>query len=117
MAAAPKPARARPRLYLATPPLADSAALAESLPPALAGIDIAVLLVRLAPADERTQINRIKTLAAPIQKLDIAVLVEADPSLAARGGAHGAPPVRPGRFKSAPPPPQARPYRRRWRAP
>lgn len=86
---AANPAPAVPRLYLVTPPLSDTAALAETLPAAIAGVDVAALLVRLTPADERTQINRIKALTAPIQKLGIALLIEGDPNLAARGGADG----------------------------
>jgi len=86
---APPPPPPVPRLYLVTPPLSDTAVHAEALPAAIAGVDVAAILVRLTPADERTQINRIKALA-PIQKLGVALLVDGDPNLAARGGADGA---------------------------
>lgn len=86
----PAPARPTPRLYLATAPLADPAALLGDLSPALGAADVAALLVRLEAADERTQINRIKTLAAPVQQLGVALLIDGDPTLAARGGADGA---------------------------
>ena len=63
----PPPAPPAPRLYLATPPVADAAALAPALAGLLAAADIAAVLVRLADADERSKINRIKALAATIQ--------------------------------------------------
>src|SRR5262245_34421709 len=88
--AAPKPSRPVPRLYLVTAPVSDTTALVETLASAIAGADVAALLVRLIPADERTQINRIKALATPVQKLGVAVLVDGDPALAARSGADGA---------------------------
>lgn len=48
------------------------------------------MLLRLASADERTLINRIKTLAEPVQSRGTALLVAGEPSLAMRGGADGA---------------------------
>jgi thiamine-phosphate pyrophosphorylase len=56
----------------------------------LAAADVAVLLLRLAPGDERTRIDTIKALAAPVQKLGVALLIDGDPDLATRGGADGA---------------------------
>ncbi len=56
-----------PRLYLATPQVADASALVPVLTGLLAAADIAAVLVRLAEADERGKINRIKALAAAIQ--------------------------------------------------
>jgi thiamine-phosphate pyrophosphorylase len=84
------PARTAPRLYLATPALDDTAALASSLPPLLAEFDIAALLLRLANADERTLTSRIKTLAGPVQAADTALLVDRHANLVARAGADGA---------------------------
>jgi len=84
---APRPA---PRLYLVTAPLSDTAVLAQALPAVFAAVDVAALLLRLAPADERTQINRIKALAPLVQRHDVALMLEGDPGLAARGGADGA---------------------------
>ena len=84
------PARTGPRLYLATPALEDTTALAASLPPLLAEFDIAALLLRLAGTDERTLIARIKTLAGPVQAAGTALLVDQHANLVARAGADGA---------------------------
>jgi thiamine-phosphate pyrophosphorylase len=84
--------RRRPaaRLYLVTPPIADAAAGAEMLGPALAAADIAAVLLRLAAADERTLINRIKALAPLVQDRGAALLLDGHPDLVARAGADGA---------------------------
>jgi thiamine-phosphate pyrophosphorylase len=89
MATAPTRSPRTPRLYLVTAPLSDTAALADALPAAIAAADVAAILLRLEPGDERTQIDRIKTLAGPVQQLGVALLVAGDPDLAARGGADG----------------------------
>jgi thiamine-phosphate pyrophosphorylase len=78
------------RLYLFTPLLADPAAFVPALERALPGADIAAVLLRLADADERTLINRIKTVAAVVQRRDIALLLDGRPELTARAGADGA---------------------------
>ena len=57
-------ARPDPRLYLITPIVADPEAIGEQLDAALAATDTAAVLLRLAAADERTLINRIKALAS-----------------------------------------------------
>jgi thiamine-phosphate pyrophosphorylase len=90
-----------PRLYLVTAPLSDVSDLVDALPTALGTADVAAILLRLTPADERTQINRIKALAEPVQARGIALLVEGDPGLAARGGADGAHLVGPEALKAA----------------
>jgi thiamine-phosphate pyrophosphorylase len=79
-----------PRLYLFTPLLADPAAFLPTLERALPAADIAAVLLRLAEADERTLINRIKRVAAVVQRRDIALLVEGRSELVARAGADGA---------------------------
>ena len=79
-----------PRLYLFTPPLDDTAAFAHTLERVLPLADIAAVLLRLADADERELINRIKTVAAVVQRRDIALLVDGRPELVARAGADGA---------------------------
>lgn len=89
MASNARPAAPAPRLYLITPPIADVARLAEALPGALATADIAAVLARLAPGDERTLINRIKALASPVQEKNVALIVEGHPELVARAGADG----------------------------
>jgi thiamine-phosphate pyrophosphorylase len=80
-----------PRLYLMTPAVTDAAAFARDLGAALASdADIAAVLLRLAPGDERTQVNRIKTLASIVQDQGIALVIEGHPEFVARGGADGA---------------------------
>ena len=79
-----------PRLYLLTPPLDDTAAFARTLERALPAADVAAVLLRLADTDERALINRIKAVAAVVQRRDIALLVEGRPELVARAGADGA---------------------------
>jgi len=79
-----------PRLYLFTPLLADPAAFLPSLERALPAADVAAVLLRLADADERALINRIKSVAAVVQRRDIALLVDGRPELVARAAADGA---------------------------
>jgi thiamine-phosphate pyrophosphorylase len=92
MASRPKQAepRPQPRLYLVTPEIADVAAFAAPLSAALAAGDVAAVLLRLAPGDERSLTNRIKELAPLVQEHGAALLVEGHPALVARGGADGA---------------------------
>jgi thiamine-phosphate pyrophosphorylase len=78
------------RLYLFTPLLDDTAAFARTLERALPAADIAAVLLRLNDADERALINRIKTVAAVVQRHDVALLVDGRPELVARAGADGA---------------------------
>jgi thiamine-phosphate pyrophosphorylase len=86
----PPPAPPAPRLYLATEPVSDAAALALLLDELLAAADIAAVLVRLSETDERSNINRVKALAASIQKPGAALLLDGHVSLVARAGADGA---------------------------
>jgi thiamine-phosphate pyrophosphorylase len=79
-----------PRLYLFTPALDETAAFARTLERALPVADIAAVLLRLNDADERTLINRIKTVATVVQRRDIALLVDGRPELVARAAADGA---------------------------
>jgi thiamine-phosphate pyrophosphorylase len=79
-----------PRLYLVTPRLDDAAPFASAIGAALDAGDIAAVLLRFADADERTLINRAKTVAAAVQRRDIAVVLDGHPGLAARIGADGA---------------------------
>ncbi len=80
----------RPRLYLVTPQLGDTASFAGDIGAALRAGDVAAVLLRLERADERTLINRAKTVAAVVQRHDIALLLDGHPELAARTGADGA---------------------------
>jgi len=82
--------RPQPRLYLVTPPVEDAAAFAAPLGAALDAGDIAAVLLRLAEADERTLINRIKALAPLVQNKGAALIIDAHADLVARAGADGA---------------------------
>jgi thiamine-phosphate pyrophosphorylase len=84
------PSRPVPRLYLATPEVDDPSVLAESLTGALAGSDVAAVLLRLKPVDQRTMITRVKTLVPAIQAAGAAVLLDGHVELVARAGADGA---------------------------
>jgi thiamine-phosphate pyrophosphorylase len=78
------------RLYLVTPPLAETRDFAASLGEAIAGIDVAAVLLRLEPAGERDLINRVKALAGAVQPTGAALLIDGQPDIAARAGADGA---------------------------
>ena len=95
MANKPPLTRPAPRLYLATPLVDDPAQIAASLAEALAGADVAAVLLRLKPADPRTMISRIKALAPAIQGSGAALLLDGGVldghvELVARSGADGA---------------------------
>ena len=90
LATKPVPPRPVPRLYLATPEVDDPSALIASLPGLLAGADIAAVLLRLKPTDQRTMISRIKALAPAIQDGGAALLLDGHVELVARAGADGA---------------------------
>jgi len=68
----------------------DPALLMASLPGLLAAADVAAVLLRLKPTDQRTMISRIKTLAPVIQDGGAALLLDGHVELVARAGADGA---------------------------
>lgn len=82
--------RPQPRLYLVTPPVEDAAAFAPALADALEAGDVAAVLLRLAPGDERTLINRAKALSGIVQDRNVALLLDGHLDLVARAGADGA---------------------------
>ncbi len=90
MATKPPPPRPAPRLYLATPVVADPARLVAELPALLAAADIAAVLLRLAPGDERSIIQRAKVLAPVVQNAGAALLINQHFGQVARSGADGA---------------------------
>jgi thiamine-phosphate pyrophosphorylase len=92
MAERPKRAdpRPAPRLYLVTPRLDETAGFAPLLAQALAAGDVAAVLLRLAPADERSLINRAKALGATVQDKGAALLIDGHAELVARAGCDGA---------------------------
>lgn len=77
------------RLMLVTPPVADADAMAFKLMQAQAGGDLAAVLLRLTDGDERSRIERVKRLAGPVQGANVALVVEDNALVAARGGADG----------------------------
>lgn len=90
MATKPVPPRPVPRLYLATPEVDDPSALVASLPGLLAAADVAAVLLRLKPTDQRTMISRIKALAPVVQGGGAALLLDGHVEMVARAGADGA---------------------------
>lgn len=86
----PQPKRPAPRLYLMTPEVADPENFVRVLEAALAAADVAAVLLRLQSADERTLINRVKTLAPIVQQKNVALVLDGHPDIVARSGADGA---------------------------
>jgi thiamine-phosphate pyrophosphorylase len=86
----PNPRRPDPRLYLVSPPVADPSGFAETLAAALAGPDVAAVLLRLVASDERSLINIAKALAPIVQDAGAAFLIADLPDIVARIGADGA---------------------------
>jgi thiamine-phosphate pyrophosphorylase len=84
------PRRPDPRLYLVSPEVADAAAFAGALVAALAGADVAAVLLHLTASDERGLINLGKKLAPLVQDTGAAFLLAGHPDIAARMGADGA---------------------------
>ncbi len=86
----PLPPRPAPRLYLATPEVDDPTQFASELPTLLTAANVAAVLLRLKPVDQRTMISRVKTLAPVIQNAGAALLLDGHVELVARAGADGA---------------------------
>lgn len=82
---------ALPRLLLLSPPLTDDGAAAglKSALQAIAGIDVAALLLRVGDLPDRDLAPRLSPLVALAQARDIAVLLEDRPALLAETGADG----------------------------
>jgi thiamine-phosphate pyrophosphorylase len=85
-----KPRRPEPRLYLVSPEVADPARFAGTLTAALAGAEVAAVLLRLAASDERGLINIAKALAPLVQNAGAAFLLAGHQDIVARVGADGA---------------------------
>jgi thiamine-phosphate pyrophosphorylase len=87
----PEPAT---RLYLITPPIEDADAFAPRLAQACAAGEVAAVLARFAPADERTLTKRVKALAPAAQEAGAALVIEVPgevdrAAILTRGGADG----------------------------
>jgi thiamine-phosphate pyrophosphorylase len=90
LATKPAPPRPLPRLYLATAEVDDPSSLIADLPGLLAAADIAAVLLRLKPTDQRSMISRIKALAPVVQAGGAALLLDGHVELVARAGTDGA---------------------------
>lgn len=77
-----------PRLYLITPKITDAASFAAPFEAALAAVDVACALLRLAPMDKAAAKAVVRALAPLAQKRGTACLVD-DPRLAVATGADG----------------------------
>src|SRR5258708_18987154 len=84
------PQRPQPRIYLVTPPLGDGSGFNVRVSEALGTADIAAVLLRLVPADERSLTKRVKALAPLVQERGAALLLDGHAEIAARAGADGA---------------------------
>lgn len=83
-------------IYLVTPVIQVPSDIADKLNDACSIPEVAAVLLRLSVADERTQINRVKTLSSIVQKHGVAAVIaieddeDADiATIAARSGADG----------------------------
>src|SRR5260370_33409062 len=90
LATNPVPPRPVPRLYLATPVVDDPSSLLASLPGLLAAVDVAAVLLRLKPTDQRTMISRVKALAPAIHNSGAALLLHCHLQPVPPAGAHRA---------------------------
>ena len=78
-----------PRLYLATPPLTAAGAFAQQLAGAMKDVDVAAVLLRLAPADDATLTKIVDALAPSVQRAGAALLIEGHAEFAMKSGADG----------------------------
>jgi len=78
------------QLYLVTREIDDAAAFVRFFEDVLPEANIAAVLLRLRDADERTLINRTKTLIAPLQQAGVAAVIDGRADIVARAGADGA---------------------------
>jgi thiamine-phosphate pyrophosphorylase len=83
-------AKAVARLYLVTPPLGETGAIADALAQALNAADIAAVLLRLEDADDRALMERVRALRVLIQSNGAALLLDGHAALAAQTEADGA---------------------------
>jgi len=81
---------AKVQLFLTTPRLSEAETFAPLLAEAIKAAKISCVLVRLGVRDEGSAKKILKALAPIIQDAGVAMLVEGEPSLAARANADGA---------------------------
>jgi thiamine-phosphate pyrophosphorylase len=78
-----------PRLYLATPILADPRAFLPEIEAALDAGDIACVLLRLSAKGQASAEATIKSVAKSVQARGVALIVEGEPATVLREGADG----------------------------
>ena len=78
-----------PRLYLITPPLAETGGFLPRLEAALDAADVACLLLRTAVADPGAAKAIVRALGPAVQSRGVALLVEGDSRFAGRTDADG----------------------------
>ncbi len=77
------------RLILITPPIEDASAFAPRLAEACGAGRIDAVILRLAPADERSLLERAKPLVAAVQANNAAALIEDHADILGKSGADG----------------------------
>lgn len=82
--------RPAPRLILVTPVIEVADSILTDLHGALAAADVAAIVLRLADADERTLIDRVKAIARIVQGSGAALLLADRPQFVVPSGADGA---------------------------
>jgi thiamine-phosphate pyrophosphorylase len=78
------------RLYLVTPAIGEPGEFSGALEEALDAADVAAVLLRLVPTDERSLIRRVKALATVVQPTGAALVLDGHAEIVARAGADGA---------------------------
>jgi thiamine-phosphate pyrophosphorylase len=84
------PAKAAARLYLVTPPLGRTGAIADDLADALNAAEIAAVLLRLEDGTDADLIERVRVLRILIQSNGAALLLDGHAALVAASEADGA---------------------------
>jgi thiamine-phosphate pyrophosphorylase len=84
-----EPTTPQTQLVLVTPVIETIDEFAGIAEAALAGGSVAAVIARFAAGDERALVNVVKALAPVIQAAGAALIVDAPPAVAARGGADG----------------------------
>jgi thiamine-phosphate pyrophosphorylase len=79
----------RPRLVLITPVVADAAAFAPELSSASSAGDVAAVILRLAPADDETQIKRVREVAAALTSSGPILMLDGHANIVTRTPADG----------------------------
>ena len=79
----------KPRIVLVTPPVDDATRFAPQLAAACSAADVAAVVLRLAPADDSVQIERVRALGAALPDRGPILLLDGHAKLVARTVADG----------------------------